>query len=167
MKNLIITVASLLIVALGTAHAATYSTDENYIRLDLTPLCTVDGQVTLTLSNTSGQQLFVDPHIADPALFDAASAMMYLYKMDDNSLVGLQPLKEYVRTSDWSVLAVGAGVSYPIDFTKYASLDTTKSYKAGAELHIDILLEDGHKVSLILDSAVLNKYAEIQPECFK
>ncbi|GGI85613.1 hypothetical protein GCM10007978_24110 [Shewanella hanedai] len=166
MKNIILIVASLFVGIFSSANASTRSIDDQYIRLDLTSLCTIDGQVTLTLTNTSGQKLFVDPHVADSALFDAARAM-FLNRVDDLSLVGLRPLTEYVRTSDWNVLAAGGVISYPIDFTKYAVVDTTKDYKAGAEIRIQILLENGKKVVVLVDSAILNKFVEVEPSCFK
>lgn len=147
--------------------AATFSRDEQYIRLDLTLLCTADGQVTLTLTNTSGQKLLVDPNIAESAYFDLARARMYLRSVNDNKLINLSPLTEYVKTPDWSVLAVGGVITYPLDFTKHVALDTTKAYRSGAEIRMPILLENGQEVIVKIDSAILNKYIDIQPDCFK
>lgn len=146
-------------------NATTFSRDEQYIRLDLAPLCTTDGQVTLT--NVSGQKLFVDPNIAEPAYFDLARARMYLRSVNENRLISLRPLTEYVKTSDWNVLAVGGVITYPIDFTKHVVLDTTKTYRSGAEIRMPILLENGQEVVVKIDSAILNKYVDIQPFCFK
>lgn len=167
MKYLVILLSLIISSVSVGVDATTFSRDDQYIRLDLAPLCTADGQVTLTLTNTSGQKLFVDPHIADPTLFDLARARMYLRGMNDNKLVSLSPLTEYVRTSDWSALAAGAVITYLIDYTKHAILDTSKAYKSGVEIRMDILLENGKKVVVKIDSASLNKYADIQPDCFK
>lgn len=167
MKYIVILISIFTYFFPYVGNATTFSRDEQYIRLDLAPLCTTDGQVTLTLTNTSGQKLFVDPNIAEPAYFDLARARMYLRSINDNKLIGMSPLSEYVRTSDWSVLPVGGVITYPIDFTEHVTLDTTKAYRSGAEIRMPILLENGQEVIVKIDSAILNKYIDIQPDCFK
>ncbi|MCH7425068.1 MULTISPECIES: hypothetical protein [Shewanella] len=166
MKYLVVLLSIFICSFTVAVNAITFTKDEQYIGLDLTPLCTVDGQVTLTLTNTSGQKLFVDPHIADPALFDLARARMYLRNANDNKLIGMSPLSEYVKTSNWSVLPVGGVITYPIDFTKHVALDTAKFYRAGAEIRMKILLDNGQEVVVKIDSAILNKYVDIKPDCF-
>jgi hypothetical protein len=167
MKQLILFSLSLMLSVSCLANVTNFSWDDQYIRLDLVPLCSADGQVTFTLTNTSGQKLFVDPHIANSELFDLARARMYLRNTDENKLVGLSPLTEYVRISDWSVLVAGGAITYPIDYTKHVTLDTSKAYRAGADIRMKILLENGNEIVVKIDSAVLNKYVDIQPSCFK
>jgi hypothetical protein len=72
---------------------------------------------------------------------------------------------EYSKLNYWSVLSSGQTVTHQIDFRDYANIDLTKSYRAGINAFISIILEGGQEAVVRLNSSLLNKYSTFQPDC--
>ena len=167
MKNTLLIFLVSLIGIIPSSYASGYDDEEQFLRLGIEPLCTVGGQVTLTLTNVSGQRLLVEPHYLDSSLFDAVNQGMYLSDTAGNVRVRLKANQAYNNVEDWGALPVGEVVSHQIDYRDYANLDLNKVYRSGAAIELSILKENGEPVDIYLGSAFLLEFYEIEPSCFK
>ncbi|QSX36621.1 hypothetical protein [Shewanella sedimentimangrovi] len=141
--------------------------EEHYLRLELAPICSAEGQVKLIFTNVSGGKLLVDPRYGDVEFFDAGNQAVYLSTADGHPLK-LWPRKERRPTSDWTVFAAGQSVEHIIDFRRHNNeLDLSGSYIASIAAHFNVIAEEGKAVRLTMYSSFLNKDLEIGPDCFK
>lgn len=154
-----------LLLSICQSYAADY--EELYLSLSITPLCTSAGQVELSLTNTSGGKLFVDPHFVDSTVFDAANQGIHLTDTVIDARVKMVKQGGYKKLDYWSVLLSGQTITHQIDFRDYANIELTKTYRAGVNAYIPIILENGQKVDVRLNSSLLNKYSTFQPDCIQ
>jgi hypothetical protein len=162
MKKLLI-ILTFVYSSICQSYAADYK--EQYLTLSINPLCSAAGQVEIGFTNTSGEKLFVDPHFVDSTLFDAVNQSVHLTDVATDTRVIMSKRHEYSKLNYWSVLSSGQTVTHQIDFRDYANLDLKKSYRAGINAFIPIILEGGQEAVVRLNSSLLNKYSTFQPDC--
>ncbi|QSX36622.1 hypothetical protein [Shewanella sedimentimangrovi] len=153
----------------SNATAMQIDSEENYMSVELLPLCSELGQVKVVYSNVSGKKLLIDPYYGDPALYDAHNHGVSLNNIDFKGFVQLWATKDGSKALDYySVIMPGQSVEHIVNFNDHnPDIDKSKSYIVMGGGAFFAITEDGQRIMLRLESAFLNKNLEIGPDCWK
>ncbi|MPY24323.1 hypothetical protein [Shewanella sp. YLB-07] len=170
----IITASLALVLALSanTAVAGNTNMDSSYISVDIAPICSQQGQITLSFTNVSGQDLLVDPYYMDKSKFDPIYAGLSLYTVIEGPSLNITyKTKPNYEEFDWYVLAAGATVEHTVDFRDYSTktFDETVQYVplfSGNNIDI-ITTQEGKKISLFMNTDDAHESDIFGPECWK
>ncbi|MBQ4890463.1 hypothetical protein J8L86_11445 [Shewanella sp. MMG014] len=151
-------------------QALVFDHNHKYISVDILPLCTDNGQIILEYTNTSDQDLLVDPRFLDSELFDAHNAGISIGYYDGESIRTKRLKPEHYYGSNWFPLSVGQSVRHEIDLRDYAedSIDYGQlvyPVYSGANIKI-ITVDEGQEVYLTVNTYDDYENDAIEPECF-
>ncbi|QFU24212.1 hypothetical protein FM038_020020 [Shewanella eurypsychrophilus] len=173
MKNFMTMMAAVTFTFVANAAvASSTSNDGSYITVGIAPLCTAEGQITLSFTNVSGQHLLVDPHYMDKSKFDPIYAGLSLYTDPEGQAINLKyKAKPNYEQYDWYVLKVGETVEHIVDFRGYATttIDETLHYAplfSGNNINL-ITTNKGKEIRLFMHTDDESDFDIFGPECWK
>lgn len=142
--------------------------EQNYIAMEVLPICTLEGQVMLTFTNVSPGKLFVKEDLFDHKYFDAGRVMSLHSLGESGKQIHLGQLIPPSDDRDWMVIESGHFVEYIVDFRKHSSeIDVTKSYRVGVNYDTPVITENGKSIYVGLASYLIPEVVEIEGSCFK
>lgn len=152
----------------GFDSAQNYDINQNYIAMEVLPVCTLDGQVMLVFTNVSPGKLFVKEDLFDHKYFDAGRIMSLYSLGESGKQVHLGQLIPPSDDRDWVVIESGHFVEYIVDFRKHSSeIDVTKSYRVAVNYETSVITENGKSIDVSLASYLIPEVVDIEGSCFK
>lgn len=173
MKSFMTMMATILIsFVTSAAFASSTNNDGSYITVDIAPLCTTQGQVTLSFTNTSGQKLLVDSHYMVKSKFDPIHAGLSLYTEPEGQRLSLNyKNKPNYEQLDWYVLQINETVEHVVDFRVYATKTIDESLHYAPLFsgnNIDIITTNvGKEIQLFMHTDGEFSSDLFGPECWK
>jgi hypothetical protein len=144
--------------------------DDNYIKVELLPLCNAEGQFKVVLSNASSIPLLAEQDLFKNELFDPSNLGLSIASDNDLQLIKIKEIPPNIRLPDaWFKLDVGQHVEHIIDLRTMTEgvMDTNRSYFVVMSKMIKVIKPEGEIVYVDLFTNKQLKPFTVAPDCFQ
>ncbi|MCH4294210.1 hypothetical protein MJ923_07815 [Shewanella sp. 3B26] len=156
-------------VAPLSVYAKELNNDEKYLSINISPVCNNEGQFKIVFTNVSSGKIYIEKWMVDPELFEPVETGLLLFDSANKVGVELSSTKMFKHTSDFAVLTSGESVEHIVNVNNHLDgiyLDRTLTYEVGYDVGSDIILEDGRKIAVRLNTWLSQKSLVIEPSCW-